>query len=69
MLRSISAGGKQQEQHPAMMYRLPIPRLGGDKELEISALVDKSNQLYDRGLSTEDKARSLVEERILNGGV
>ncbi|UXU87844.1 methylation-associated defense system restriction endonuclease subunit S MAD5 [Burkholderia sp. S-53] len=69
MLRSISTGGKQQEQHPLMMYRLPIPRLGDEKELEIAALVDKSCQLYDRGLSAEDQARSLVEEHILSGGV
>ncbi|WP_339483853.1 methylation-associated defense system restriction endonuclease subunit S MAD5 [Pseudomonas sivasensis] len=69
MLRSISTGGKQQEQHHAMMYRLPIPRLGDEKEREIAALVDRGCQLYDRGLDSEDQARSLVEEQILNGGV
>ncbi|MHC5196499.1 methylation-associated defense system restriction endonuclease subunit S MAD5 [Pseudomonas frederiksbergensis] len=69
MLRSISTGGKQQEQHPAMMYRLPIPRLDDEKEREIAALVDRGCQLYDRGLDSEDQARSLIEEQILNGGV
>lgn len=69
MLRSISSGGKQQEQHPAMMYRLPIPRLGGDKEREIAALVDRACELYDRGLETDERARTLVEKKILSGGV
>lgn len=69
MLRSISTGGKQQEQHPAMMYRLPIPRLGNEKEREIAALVDKGCQLYDQGLDAEDRARSLIEEQISTGGI
>ncbi|MNO28335.1 hypothetical protein D3C76_182260 [compost metagenome] len=69
MLRSISTGGKQQEQHSAMMYRLPIPRLGKEKEREIAAMVDRGGQLYDRGLDSEDHARSLIEEQILSGGV
>ncbi|MBA9847966.1 MAG: restriction endonuclease subunit S [Ralstonia sp.] len=69
MLRSISSGGKQQEQHPAMMYRLPIPRLGGGQEREIAALVDRACKLYDRGLEAEEQARTLVEKNILSGGV
>ncbi|WP_175665855.1 methylation-associated defense system restriction endonuclease subunit S MAD5 [Burkholderia ambifaria] len=69
MLRSISIGGKQQEQHPAMMYRLPIPRLDRTKEREIAALIDKANNLYDQGLNAEDQARSLIEEKIRNGGI
>lgn len=69
MLRSISTGGKQQEQHPAMMYRLPIPRLGNEKEREIAALVDKGCLLYDQGLDAEDRARSLIEEQISSGGI
>lgn len=68
MLRSISIGGKQQEQHPAMMYRLPIPRLGEQKEREIAAMVDKASELYDRGLDAEDRARYLIEEKIQSGG-
>lgn len=69
MLRSISTGGKQQEQHPAMMYRLPIPRLGDEKEREIAALVNEGCQLYDRSLEADDQARSLIEEKISSGGV
>jgi type I restriction enzyme S subunit len=67
MLRSISSGGKQQEQHPAMMYRLPIPRLGADKEREIAALVDRACELYDRGLEAEEDARKMVEKMIQSG--
>jgi hypothetical protein len=40
LLRSISTGGKQQEQHPVMMWNLPIPRLGAFDEARIGALVD-----------------------------
>lgn len=68
MLRSISIGGKQQEQHPAMMYRLPIPRLGEEKEREIAAMVGRASELYDRGLDAEDQARLLIEEKIQSGG-
>lgn len=64
MLRSISTGGKQQEQHPAMMYRLPVPRLGESREKEIGALVARACILYDQGLEAEDLARSLVEQTI-----
>ncbi|RQM55605.1 methylation-associated defense system restriction endonuclease subunit S MAD5 [Aeromonas caviae] len=69
MLRSISTGGKQQEQHPTMMSRLPIPRLDSEKESEIAALVNRGCELYDRGLDAEDLARSLIEAKIANGGV
>lgn len=68
MLRSISTGGKQQEQHPSMMYRLPIPRLALEREREISAMVDKASDLYDRALDAEDRARKIVEEKISEGG-
>ena len=64
MLRSISTGGKQQEQHPVMMYRLPIPRLGEVRELEIGTLVSRACNLYDFALDAEDRARSLVEAAI-----
>lgn len=68
MLRSISTGGKQQEQHPEMMFRLPIPRLGSTKEKEIAVLIDSARILYDRGLEAEDAARTLVEHTIGEGG-
>jgi hypothetical protein len=32
LLRTISIGGKQQEQHPAMMWRFPVPRLDEQSE-------------------------------------
>lgn len=67
MLRSISIGGKQQEQHPAMMYRLPIPRLKKEREREIADMVDRACDLYDSGLEADDRARTLVEDRISRG--
>jgi len=67
MLRSLSIGGKQQEQHPSMMYRLPIPRLPREQEAEIAQMIDTACNLYDRGLDADDKARTLVESRIAEG--
>ncbi|MCC7017965.1 MAG: hypothetical protein IT564_12275 [Rhodospirillales bacterium] len=67
MLRSISIGGKQQEQHPAMMYRLPIPRLKKERERDIADMVDRACDLYDSGLEADDRARTLVEDRISRG--
>lgn len=69
MLRSISIGGKQQEQHPAMMYRLPVPRLASDQETKIAGMVDMACELYDQGLAAEDSARDLVEEKISDGDI
>jgi hypothetical protein len=68
MLRAISIGGKQQEQHQAMMYRFPIPRLGKEREKEIAKLADRACELFDRALEAEELARTLVETEILNGG-
>lgn len=67
MLRSISSGGKQQEQHAAMMYRLPIPRLERERESEIAAMVETACELYDQAVGAEDKARALVESAVIGG--
>lgn len=64
LLRSISSGGKQQEQHPEMMWRFPIPRLRPSIEGEIADLVDEACALYDAALEAEDEARALVERAI-----
>jgi type I restriction enzyme S subunit len=64
LLRSISAGGKQQEQHPQMMWRLPVPRLGSEKEAEIADLVESACSHLDRGLGLDEQARTLVERAI-----
>jgi type I restriction enzyme S subunit len=69
LLRSISIGGKQQEQHPSMMRRLPIPRFDPKREEEIGELVNTGCDLYDRALESEDRARELVEGKILGGVV
>ena len=64
MLRSISIGGKQQEQHPMMMWRLPIPRLSPKAEESIHQLVIEAGASYDRGLSAQLQAIALVERAI-----
>ncbi|MEW6733541.1 MAG: restriction endonuclease subunit S [Acidobacteriota bacterium] len=64
MLRSISIGGKQQEQHPAMMWRFPIPRLSSSDEGRIAEMIDEAARCYDSGLDAEDEARLMVEKAI-----
>ena len=68
MLRSISTGSKQQEQHSAMMARLPIPRLRREIEKEIAEMVDAACSLHDTALENEDRARAMVEGKIIDGG-
>lgn len=64
MLRSISAGGKQQYQHPTLMYELPVPRLDKTREIEIAKLIDRAAKEFDHALDCEEKARQLVEQKI-----
>jgi hypothetical protein len=64
LLRSMSTGGKQQYQHPKMLARLPIPRLGTKIENEIADMIDEAARQYDLGLGLEDDARNIVESVI-----
>lgn len=67
VLRSISIGGKQQEQHPGMMWRLPVPRLKDDEEARIAGLIDRAVEAYDTAVADDREARALVEAAIENG--
>ena len=64
LLRTISIGGKQQEQHPAMMWRFPIPRLDERAEVLISDMVEEASSKFDRALDAEDEAQQLLESAI-----
>ncbi|WP_291156691.1 methylation-associated defense system restriction endonuclease subunit S MAD5 [Gemmatimonas sp. UBA7669] len=64
LLRSISTGSKQQEQHVVMMRRFPIPRLGTEEESRIAAMVDQAGLLFDVAVESESAARALVERTI-----
>lgn len=64
LLRSISTGGKQQEQHPVMMWNLPIPRLEASEEARVGALVNVAAEELDAAMSAEDEAERLLEESI-----
>ncbi|MEM8502400.1 MAG: restriction endonuclease subunit S [Cyanobacteria bacterium P01_D01_bin.1] len=64
LLRSISIGGKQQEQHPEMMWRLPIPRLDADTEEDIASLVDRAAASYDQALADNNRAQILLEKAM-----
>lgn len=68
LLRSISTGGKQQEQHPTMMWNLPIPRLGKPKEARIGSLVEAAAEELDAAMTAEDEAERLLEKSIRGEG-
>jgi hypothetical protein len=67
MLRSISTGGKQQEQHPTLMWRLPVPRLSGKQEREIHSQVVQAVSSYDAAVRADKEARQIVEDAIEKG--
>lgn len=64
MLRSISTGSKQQEQHQKMMWNFKIPRLPPDDEKKISNKVDRAAKLLDEAIQFEKKAIDFVEAQI-----
>ena len=64
MLRSMSVGGKQQEQHAELIYRMPIPRLASRKEQAIARKIEQGSDCFDRALDCEDEAWRLLEDSI-----
>jgi hypothetical protein len=64
MLRSISSGGKQQEQNAMLMHEFPIPRLPQTDEAEIGQLVDAAAAKFDKALDLEEEARANVVAAI-----
>lgn len=64
LLRSISTGGKQQEQHPTMMWNLPIPRLSSEQEAAIDARVRAATKVFDAALDSEMLAIDGVDQAI-----
>lgn len=65
MLRSLSTGGKQQEQNLTLMHEMPIPRLALNREEVIGKLIEQAASDFDQALNDEEKARSLVERNII----
>ncbi|MBP2847939.1 methylation-associated defense system restriction endonuclease subunit S MAD5 [Dickeya oryzae] len=63
ILRSMSTGGKQQYQHPSMLARFPIPRLG-PLENTVADWIDQAAESYDKAVSLEEEARRIVERAI-----
>lgn len=64
LLRAISSGSKQQEQHPAMMAEFPIPRLAHEVELKIHELVRCATVAFDDAVALEQLARSKVGSAV-----
>lgn len=64
ILRSISAGGKQQEQHRHLMWRFPVPRLDLKREKEIGDKVRQATASFDRAVECELEARKRLEKAV-----
>lgn len=67
LLRGISIGAKQQEQHIGMMRRFPIPRLAPIVEASIAALVLQGAREFDRALKLEEEAWEKLERALRRG--
>lgn len=68
MLRSISVGSKLQDHHYAMLPSLPIPYPSNDIRKRCQNLVVKAYEARESAIELEDKARTLVERTIEEGG-
>ncbi|MGV6825535.1 MAG: methylation-associated defense system restriction endonuclease subunit S MAD5 [bacterium] len=68
MLRGYSIGSIQQEYHPDMVKWLPIPLVDSDTASHVNELVTDAYRKYDEAIDCEDKARTLVERTIEEGG-
>jgi hypothetical protein len=68
ILRCISVGSKQQAHHPYLLWHIPVPRMGAEKEQEIHALVEAGAQALDRSLQLEEDAWHAVEGWIMEEG-
>ena len=64
MLRSISCGGKQQEQNIYMMKRFPVPRLDKHEEDAIGSMVNQACSSFDQAILAEAEARLTIESAI-----
>lgn len=64
LLRSISAGSKQQEQHRVLREELPIPLPSRTKQNEIHNTVVKAYEARHAAVRLEDEAIALVERAI-----
>jgi len=64
LLRSISTGSKQQEQHATMMAQFPVPRLRAEDEERVGAWVEEAARRHDEAITYLTGARALVERAI-----
>lgn len=68
MLRSASTGSKLQDFHYTVLPSLPIPYPEKKVRAECNRLIMDAYKARDEAISLEDKARSLVESAIEEGG-
>ncbi|MCB9694491.1 MAG: restriction endonuclease subunit S [Alphaproteobacteria bacterium] len=64
LLRSMSAGSKQQEQHKVLREQLPVPIPGDEDQNCIHALVVESYEARHQAVRLEDEAIRLVESAV-----
>ncbi|NDY55825.1 restriction endonuclease subunit S [Desulfovibrio sulfodismutans] len=68
MLRSISVGSKLQDHHYTMLPSLPIPYPPNDIRKRCNDFIIEAYVARETALELEDRARSLVERAIEEGG-
>lgn len=64
LLRSMSVGGKQQEFHPALLHRLPVPECNPKDRQRVAATVRTAFKHRDEADRNEDEAMALLEEAV-----
>jgi len=68
ILRSTSTGSKQQEEHPKLIWRIPIPRLHKSDENEIEEMANAGSRAFDEALEMEEKAWGVLEKEVEKAG-
>ena len=64
VLRSMSVGGKQQEFHPVLLGRLPVPECTMKDRRRIAGTVRSAFRDRDKADTTEDEAMALLDEAV-----
>ncbi|MDL4777730.1 methylation-associated defense system restriction endonuclease subunit S MAD5 [Actinomadura xylanilytica] len=68
VLRSMSAGGKQQDIHEGLRNRIPIPECSRADRERIADTVRRAHRQRDEADALEDEAQALLAEEMLEKG-
>lgn len=64
LLRSMSVGGKQQDLHPTLRARLPVPECTAPDRARIAETVRQAHRDRDNADATEDSALALLDTAV-----